>query len=38
LPEESLSSWIDRLAAAMGVRVEDILVAGLEMPPLTAVQ
>ena len=38
LPEESLSSWIDRLAAAMGVRVEDILVAGLDMPPLTAVQ
>jgi TniQ protein len=38
LPEESLSSWIDCLAAAMGVRGEDILVAGLDMPPLTAVQ
>lgn len=37
-PEESLSSWIDRLAAAMGVRGEDILVAGLDMPLLTAAQ
>jgi len=35
LPEEALSSWIARLAAAMGVRNEDILVAGLDMPPLT---
>ena len=38
LPEESLSSWIERLAAAMGVWVEDILVAGLAMPPLPADQ
>ncbi len=35
LPEEALSSWIARLAAAMGVGNEDVLVAGLDMPLLT---
>jgi len=38
LPEDSLSSWMERLAAAMGVGSEDILVAGLALPPLPADQ
>lgn len=35
LPEEALSSWMARLAAALGVQNDDIVVAGLDMPVLT---
>jgi len=35
LPEEALSSWLARVAAAMAVETEEVLVAGLDMPPLT---
>ena len=35
LPEEALSSWMARLAAALGGQNDDILVAGFDRPVLT---